>query len=50
MGIRQDQLAFIAAIMVSIQLVVVLISRLAMLLVRNRQNISYTGFVIWEIH
>ena len=49
MGIRQNQLAFIAAIMVSIQLVVVLISRLAMLLVRNRQNISYTGFVIWEL-
>jgi len=49
MGIRQDQLAFIAAIMVSIQLTVVLISRLAMLLVRNKQNISYTGFVIWEL-
>lgn len=49
MQITQAQLAFRAAIMASIELVVVLISRLAMLLVRSKHQINYTGFVIWEI-
>ncbi len=49
MQITQAQLAFRAAIMASIELVVVLISRLVMLLVRSKHQINYTGFVIWEI-
>ncbi len=49
MQVTQGQLAFRAAIMVSIELVVVLISRLSMLLVRSKHQITYTGFIIWEI-
>ena len=49
MMITQGQLAFRAAIMASIELVVVLISRLSMLLVRSKHQINYTGFVIWEL-
>lgn len=49
MQITQGQLAFRAAIMVSIELVVVLVSRLSMLLVRSKHQINYTGFVIWEL-
>ena len=49
MQITQGQLAFRAAIMASIELVVVLISRLSMLLVRSKHQINYTGFVLWEL-
>lgn len=49
MQVTQDQLAFRAAIMASIELVVVLISRLSMLLVRSKHQISYTGFILWEL-
>ena len=49
MQVTQGQLAFRAAIMVSIEVVVVLISRLSMLLVRSKHQITYTGFIIWEI-
>lgn len=49
MQITQGQLAFRAAIMASIELVVVLISRLIMLLVRSKRQLNYTGFVIWEL-
>lgn len=49
MQVTQGELAFRAAIMASIELVVVLLSRLAMLLVRSKHQITYTGFVTWEI-
>ncbi|MBO7416587.1 MAG: LytTR family transcriptional regulator [Bacteroidaceae bacterium] len=49
MQVSQDQLAFRAAIMASIELVVALISRLSMLLVRSKHQINYTGFIIWEL-
>ena len=49
MQVTQDQLSFRAAIMASIEIVVVLISRLSMLLVRSKHQINYTGFVIWEL-
>jgi len=49
MQITQGQLAFRAAIMASIELVVVLISRLVMLLVRSKHQLNYTGFIIWEL-
>ena len=49
MDVTQGQLAFRAAIMVSIEIVVVLISRLSMLLARSKHQLSYTGFVIWEL-
>ena len=49
MQITQDQLAFRSAIMASIEIVVVLISRLSMLLTRSKHQINYTGFVIWEL-
>ena len=49
MQVTQDQLAFRAAIMASIELVVVLISRLSMLLVRSKHHINYPGFIIWEL-
>lgn len=49
MQVTQGQLAFRAAIMASIELVVVLFSRLSMLLVRSKHQINYTGFVIWEL-
>ncbi|MBR5936158.1 MAG: LytTR family transcriptional regulator [Bacteroidaceae bacterium] len=49
MQVTQGQLAFRAAIMASIELVVVLLSRLSMLLVRSKHQINYTGFVIWEL-
>lgn len=49
MQITQGQLAFRAAIMASIELVVVLISRLIMLLVRSKRQLNYTSFVIWEL-
>lgn len=49
MQVTQDQLAFRAAIMASIEIVVALISRLSMLLVRSKHQISYTGFVLWEL-
>ena len=49
MEVTQGQLAFRAAIMASIELVVALISRLSMLLVRSKHQINYTGFVIWEL-
>ncbi|MBO4500164.1 MAG: LytTR family transcriptional regulator [Bacteroidaceae bacterium] len=43
-----NQLAFRAIIMTSIQLVCTLISRLAMLLVRNRMDLGRFQFVMWE--
>lgn len=49
MQVTQDQLAFRAAIMASIEIVVALISRLSMLLVRSKHQISYTGFILWEL-
>ena len=49
MQITQEQLAFRSAIMASIEIVVVLISRLSMLLTRSKHQINYTGFVIWEL-
>ena len=49
MQVTQNQLAFRAAIMASIELVVVLISRLSMLLTRSKRQLTYTGFVIWEL-
>lgn len=49
MQVTQDQLAFRAAIMASIEIVVVLISRLSMLLVRSKHQMSYTGFILWEL-
>ena len=49
MQITQGQLAFRAAIMASIELVVVLISRLSMLLVRSKHQLNYTGFIMWEL-
>lgn len=49
MQVTQDQLAFRAAIMASIEIVVALISRLSMLLVRSKYQISYTGFILWEL-
>ena len=49
MQVTQGQLAFRAAIMASIELAVVLISRLSMLLVRSKHQIRYTGFIIWEL-
>ena len=49
MQVTQGQLAFRAAIMASIELVVVLISRLSMLLVRSKHQINYTTFIIWEL-
>lgn len=49
MQVTQNQLAFRAAIMASIELVVVLISRLIMLLARSKRQLTYTGFVIWEL-
>ena len=49
MNVTQDQLAFRSAIMASIEIVVVLISRLSMLLTRSKHQINYTGFVIWEL-
>lgn len=49
MDVTQGQLAFRAAIMASIELVVALISRLSMLLVRSKHQINYTSFVIWEL-
>lgn len=49
MQVTQGQLAFRAAIMASIELVVVLLSRLSMLLVRSKHQINYTGYIIWEI-
>ena len=49
MQVTQDELAFRAAIMASIEIVVALISRLAMLLVRSKHQISYTGFILWEL-
>ena len=49
MDVTQGQLAFRAAIMASIELVVALISRLTMLLVRSKHQINYTSFVIWEL-
>lgn len=49
MDVTQGQLAFRAAIMVSIEVVAVLISRLIMLLVRSKHEITYTSFVIWEL-
>jgi len=49
MQVTQGQLAFRAAIMASIELVTVLLSRLSMLLVRSKHQINYTGFIIWEL-
>ncbi|MBR6371137.1 MAG: LytTR family transcriptional regulator [Bacteroidaceae bacterium] len=49
MQVTQEELSFRAAIMASIELVVVLISRLSMLLVRSKHQINYTGFIIWEL-
>ena len=49
MDVTQDQLAFRSAIMASIEIVVVLISRLSMLLTRSKNQMNYTGFVIWEL-
>jgi hypothetical protein len=49
MQVTQDQLAFRAAIIASIEIVVTLISRLSMLLVRSKHQINYTGFIIWEL-
>ena len=49
MQVTQGQLAFRAAIMASIEIVVALISRLSMLLVRSKYQINYTGFIIWEL-
>ena len=49
MQVTQDQLAFRAAIMASIEIVVTLISRLSMLLVRSKHQINNTGFIIWEL-
>lgn len=49
MQVTQDQLAFRSAIMASIEIVVVLISRLSMLLVRSKHQINYTGFILWEL-
>lgn len=49
MQVTQEQLAFRSAIMASIEIVVVLISRLSMLLVRSKHQINYTGFIIWEL-
>ena len=49
MQVTQEQLAFRSAIMASIEMVVVLISRLSMLLVRSKHQINYTGFIIWEL-
>ena len=49
MNVTQDQLAFRSAIMASIEIVVVLISRLSMLLARSKRQMTYTGFVIWEL-
>ncbi len=49
MQVTQDQLAFRAAIMASIEIVVTLISRLSMLLVRSKHQINYAGFIIWEL-
>ena len=49
MQVTQNQLAFRAAIMASIEIVVVLISRLIMLLTRSKRQLTYTGFVIWEL-
>ena len=49
MEVTQGQLAFRAAIMASIELVVALISRLSMLLVRSKHQINYTGFILWEL-
>ena len=49
MGVEPGQLAFRAAIMAAIELVCVLVSRLAMLLVRNKHEISYSQFISWAI-
>ncbi len=49
MQVTQAQLAFRAAIMASIEIVVTLISRLSMLLVRSKHQINYAGFIIWEL-
>lgn len=49
MDVTEGQLAFRVAIMVAIEIVVVLISRLIMLLVRSKHQLNYTGFIIWEI-
>ena len=43
-----NQLAFRSAIMASIEIVVTLISRLAMMLTNNRSPLSHNQFVMWE--
>ncbi len=49
MQITPGQLAFRAAIMASIEIGVVLLSRLPMLLVRNHHRLSYTDYIVWEL-
>lgn len=49
MDVTQGQLAFRAAIMAAIEIGVVLLSRLPMLLVHNHHQISYTGYIVWEL-
>lgn len=48
MGVDMGQLAFRAAIMASIELVCALFSRMTMLLVRDRLQLNYNQFFIWE--
>lgn len=49
MDVTQGQLAFRAAIMASIELVIVLVSRLTMLILRARIEINYVAFVMWQL-
>lgn len=44
-----SQLAFRAAIMASIELVVALISRMAMLLTRDSLRLTHTQYIAWEV-
>lgn len=49
MQVTQGQLAFRAAIMASIEIGVVLLSRLPMLLAHNHHQLRYTGYIVWEL-
>lgn len=48
LGVDINQLAFRAAIIMSIEIIVNLISRMTMLLTRNSMQLTHSQFIVWE--
>lgn len=48
LGVEMGRFAFYASMLISILLVIVMISRFAMRLLRDRLKLTYTSFYIWE--